>query len=75
MSDEARRVLYVAATRASHSLTIFASDTQPHPLLSALDPYTYVVAGSLGQRWRNRHGGDDAPDGTAPDLTVADNGR
>lgn len=75
MSDEARRVFYVAATRASHSLNIFASDTQPHPLLSALDPFTYAVAGSGGQVWRNRHGGDDAPDGIAPNLPVFDNGE
>ncbi len=74
LTDEARHAFYVAATRASHALNIVASDTTPHPFLSALDPFTSVVAGSRGQLWRNRHGGDDAPDGIAPDLPVVDNG-
>ncbi|MCX5986653.1 MAG: AAA family ATPase [Chloroflexi bacterium] len=74
LTDEARHVFYVAATRAAHALNIVARDTKPHPFLSALDPFTSVVAGSRGQLWRNRHGGDDAPDGIAPDLPVVDNG-
>ncbi|MCX5988850.1 MAG: hypothetical protein NTV35_07450, partial [Chloroflexi bacterium] len=75
LSDDARRVFYVAATRASRSLTIFSSDSDYHPLLGALDPSTYVVAGTGGQLWRNRHGGDDALDGIEPDLLVAPNGE
>lgn len=75
LSDDARRVFYVAATRASRSLTIFSSDSDSHPLLGALDPSTYVVAGTGGQLWRNRHGGDDALDGIEPDLLVAPNGE
>jgi len=43
--------------------------------LGALDPSTYVVAGTGGQLWRNRHGGDDALDGIEPDLLVAPNGE
>ena len=73
-TDEARRVFYVAATRASRSLTIFTSDVDTHPLLGALDPFTYVVAGSGGQLWRNRHGGADAPDGIEPPLPDANDG-
>ncbi len=48
LTDDARRVFYVAATRAPHALDMFASDTKPHPVLSERDPFTSVVAGSGG---------------------------
>lgn len=48
LTDDARCVFYVAATRAPRALDMFASDTKPHPVLSERDPFTSVVAGSGG---------------------------
>lgn len=61
-SLEARRVLYVAATRASRKLVLVASIVAPHPLLEVLDHSSYRVEGSRGQDWRRRVGGEDAED-------------
>jgi len=63
-SPEARRVLYVAATRASRKLVLVASIDAPHPLLEALDHSSYRVEGTRGQDWRRRVGGEDAQDPT-----------
>lgn len=61
-SLEARRVLYVAATRASRKLVLVANIVAPHPLLEALDHSSYRVEGTRGQDWRRRVGGEDAED-------------
>lgn len=67
-SDRAQRVLYVAATRASHRLAIFTADDRHHPLLDTLAPSSYRTGGTLGSSWRRRVGGEDAPN---PPYAVA----
>jgi superfamily I DNA/RNA helicase len=63
----ARRLLYVAATRASRRLVFVMSKKDPHPLLELLDPSSYRTEGTHGGDWRRRVGGEDAKD---PDPVV-----
>ena len=65
LSLEARRVLYVAATRASRQLVLVTSINAPHPLLEELDHSSYRVEGTRGGEWRRRVGGEDATDPVA----------
>ena len=65
LSLEARRVLYVAATRASRQLVLVTSINAPHPLLEELDHSSYRVEGTRGGEWRRRVGGEDATDPAA----------
>jgi hypothetical protein len=72
---EARRVLYVAATRASRELVIATGIAAPHPLLLTLDHSSYRAEGTRGGDWRRRVGGEDPEDpkpGMAPVVAVAD---
>jgi superfamily I DNA/RNA helicase/Txe/YoeB family toxin of Txe-Axe toxin-antitoxin module len=71
LSVEARRVLYVAATRASRGLALVTGIAAPHPLLLELDHSSYRAEGSRGGEWRRRFGGED-PEDPLPRVTPRD---
>jgi superfamily I DNA/RNA helicase len=61
---ETRRILYVALTRASESVTIGIVQGKHHPLVEELDSEHYDVAGSCGKSFVNLRGVRQGSDGS-----------